>query len=456
MDKRRESMKNKFDFIVIGGGSGGIAAARRASEYGAKCALIENNKLGGTCVNVGCVPKKVMWTTSRIGEMLHDAPDYGFSIKFNGFDWASIKKSRDEYISRLNGIYAANLSGAGVTSVAGAACFESEHVVKVNGEIFQAPHILIATGSRPFAPAISGSELAITSDGFFEMERLPQKVVITGAGYIATELAGMLHGLGSRVIMVLRKDRLLRGFDSSITSVLMSEMKRVGVEFRLRASVTSINQEADSKLSLALTDDASIDSVDEYIIAIGRKPNSDSLNLDGIGVDLTPRGHIDVDRFQNTSAEGVYAVGDVTGRAPLTPVAIAAGRRLSDRLFGGKKNSYLNYENIPTVVFSHPPIGTVGLGEDAARRKYGNRIRVYASQFKNMYYQVTERTSPTFLKLITYGEEEKVVGCHIIGDFADEIIQGFSVAVKMGACKSDFDNTVAIHPTAAEEMVTMR
>ncbi len=449
-------MNNKFDFIVIGGGSGGIAAARRASEYGAKCALIENNKLGGTCVNVGCVPKKVMWTASRIGEMLHDAPDYGFSIKINGFNWADIKKSRDEYISRLNGIYDANLSGAGVTSVPGTAAFESQHVVTVNGNKFEAPHILIATGSRPFVPGIPGSELAITSDGFFEMERLPQKVVITGAGYIAAELAGMLHGLGSKVIMVLRKDQLLRGFDSSLTSVLMSEMKRVGVEFRLRTSVTSIKQDPDSKLSLTLTDDASIDSVDEYIIAIGRKPNSDSLNLDAVGVELTSRGHIDTDRFQNTSAEGVYAVGDVTGRAPLTPVAIAAGRRLSDRLFGGKINSYLNYENIPTVVFSHPPIGTVGLGEDAARMKYGDSVNVYSSQFKNMYYQVTERTSPTFLKLITVGEEEKVVGCHIIGDFADEIIQGFSVAVKMGACKRDFDNTVAIHPTAAEEMVTLR
>lgn len=449
-------MKNNFDFIVIGGGSGGIAAARRASEYGAKCALIENNKLGGTCVNVGCVPKKVMWTTSRIGEILHDAPDYGFSIKNNGFDWSTIKKSRDAYIFRLNGIYDTNLSNAGVTSIQGTASFESEHVVNVDGAIFEAPHILIATGSRPFVPEITGSELAITSDGFFEMERLPQKVVITGAGYIATELAGMLHGLGSKVIMVLRKDQLLRGFDSSLTSVLMSEMKRVGVEFRLRTSVTSIKQDSGSKLSLALTDDTSIDGVDEYIVAIGRKPNSDSLNLEKIGVELTSRGHIDTDKFQNTSVEGVYAVGDVAGRAPLTPVAIAAGRRLSDRLFGGKKNSYLEYENIPTVIFSHPPIGTVGLGEAAARLKFGDSVKVYTSQFKNMYYQVTERTSPTLLKLITAGEKEKVVGCHIIGDFADEIIQGFSVAVKMGARKRDFDNTVAIHPTVAEEMVTMR
>ncbi len=449
-------MTKKFDFIVIGGGSGGIAAARRASEYGAKCALIENNKLGGTCVNVGCVPKKVMWTTSRIAEMLHDAPNYGFSIINQGFNWSNIKKARDEYIHRLNGIYGTNLSKAGVTTIEGTATFIDSHIVDVNGTSYEAPHILIATGSRPFVPKILGSEMAITSDGFFEMERCPKKVVITGAGYIATEFAGMLHGLGSHVIMVLRKDQLLRGFDASLTSVLMSEMERVGVEFRMHTSVTEIKQSSNSKLSLKLTDNTSIEDVDEYIVAIGRKPNSDSLNLERAGVSMNRRGHIETDKFQNTSVEGVYAVGDITGRAPLTPVAIAAGRRLSDRVFGGKENSYLEYENIPTVIFSHPPIGTVGLGEDEARKIYGEAVKVYSSQFKNMYYQVTERSSPTLLKLITVGKREKVVGCHLIGDFADEIIQGFSVAVKMGALKRDFDNTVAIHPTVAEEMVTMR
>ena len=448
-------MKKQFDLIVIGGGSGGIAAARRASEYGAKCAVIEHHKLGGTCVNVGCVPKKVMWTTSRIAETLHDAADYGFSVKNEGFDWAIIKKPRDAYIARLNDIYAVNLENSDVAHIEGAARFTTSNTLQVNDDSFEATHILIATGTRPVIPNVAGSEYGITSDGFFEMEELPAKVAITGAGYIATEFAGMLHGLGSQVTMILRKDQLLRGFDSSITSVVMSEMQRVGVEFVLNTSVTELKRK-NSKLSVKLDNGTSLDEVDQFIFAIGRVPNSQSLNLESAGVELNSRGYIETDNFQNTSCKGVYAVGDVTGRVALTPVAIAAGRKLSDRLFGGQSDAYLDYENIPSVVFSHPPIGTVGLSEDAARAKFGDDVKVYSSQFQNMYYQVTDRASPTLMKLVTTGENEKIVGCHIIGDFADEMIQGFSVAVKMEACKRDFDNTVAIHPTVAEEFVTMR
>ena len=448
-------MKKQFDLIVIGGGSGGIAAARRASEYGAKCAVIEHHKLGGTCVNVGCVPKKVMWTTSRIAETLHDAADYGFSVKNEGFDWAIIKKPRDAYIARLNDIYAVNLENSDVAHIEGAARFTTSNTLQVNDDSFEATHILIATGTRPVIPNVAGSEYGITSDGFFEMEELPAKVAITGAGYIATEFAGMLHGLGSQVTMILRKDQLLRGFDSSITSVVMSEMQRVGVEFVLNTSVTELKRK-NSKLSVKLDNGTSLDEVDQFIFAIGRVPNSQSLNLESAGVELNSRGYIETDKFQNTSCKGVYAVGDVTGRVALTPVAIAAGRKLSDRLFGGQSDAYLNYENIPSVIFSHPPIGTVGLSEDAARAKFGDDVKVYSSQFQNMYYQVTDRASPTLMKLVTTGENEKIVGCHIIGDFADEMIQGFSVAVKMEACKRDFDNTVAIHPTVAEEFVTMR
>ena len=367
-----------------------------------------------------------------------------------------IKDARDAYVSRLNDIYDVNLKKANVATIHGTANFTSPHSIQVDGRELNASHILIASGSHPFVPEFPGSEFAITSDGFFEMETLPKKVVITGAGYIATELAGMLHGLGSEVIMVLRKNRLLRGFDSSITSVLMSEMERTGVQFRLQTSVTKIKKDNSSKLILSLTDDSEIKDVDEYIVAIGRKPNTQGLTLENAGVKLSDRGFIETDKFQNTSVNGVYAVGDVTGRVPLTPVAIAAGRRLSDRLFGGKENSYLEYENIPTVIFSHPPIGTIGLSEQVARAQFGNNVKVYTSQFKNMYYQITQRASPTFLKLVTAGASERIVGCHMIGDFADEIIQGFSVAVKMGARKKDFDNTVAIHPTVSEEFVTMR
>ena len=444
-----------FDMIVIGGGSGGLAAARRASEYGARCAVIESHKLGGTCVNVGCVPKKVMWTTSRIAEMLHDAPDYGFSIDNRGFDWSAIKTSRDAYIKRLNDIYETNLEKAKVAYISGQAQFVSPNSVKVGDAQYTAPHVLIATGGQPVVPAIPGVEHALTSDGFFAMEKLPRKVVIVGAGYIATEFAGMLHGLGSDVTMVLRKDQLLREFDSSLTSIVMSEMEQSGVKFMLNTSTTAISKTG-STLRVELSNDAVIEDVDEFIFAIGRKPNTEGLNLAAAGVSTNARGLIETNKFQVTSNENVYAVGDVCSRFALTPVAIAAGRKLADRLFGGQVDAYLDYDNIPSVIFSHPPIGTVGLSESAARAAYGDDVKVYTSEFKNMYYQITRRSSVTLMKLITVGPDEQVVGCHIVGDHADEMIQGFSVAVKMGATKQDFDNTVAIHPTAAEELVTMR
>ena len=444
-----------FDMIVIGGGSGGLAAARRASEYGARCAVIESHKLGGTCVNVGCVPKKVMWTTSRIAEMLHDAPDYGFSIDNRGFDWSAIKTSRDAYIKRLNDIYETNLEKAKVAYISGQAQFVSPNSVKVGDAQYTAPHVLIATGGQPVVPAIPGVEHALTSDGFFAMETLPRKVVIVGAGYIATEFAGMLHGLGSDVTMVLRKDQLLREFDSSLTSIVMSEMEQSGVKFMLNTSTTAISKTG-STLRVELSNDAVIEDVDEFIFAIGRQPNTEGLNLAAAGVSTNARGLIETNKFQVTSNENVYAVGDVCSRFALTPVAIAAGRKLADRLFGGQVDAYLDYDNIPSVIFSHPPIGTVGLSEFAARAAYGDDVKVYTSEFKNMYYQITRRSSVTLMKLITVGPDEQVVGCHIVGDHADEMIQGFSVAVKMGATKQDFDNTVAIHPTAAEELVTMR
>lgn len=448
-------LKNEFDLIVIGAGSGGIACARRASEYGAKCAIVENSRLGGTCVNVGCVPKKVMWTTSRISEMLADAPDYGFSISRNGFDWATIKRSRDEYISRLNGIYQDNLDRSNVTTIIGTAKFANKNSLQVGDKIYTASHIVIATGSKPMVPNVAGAEYAITSDGFFEMAKLPDKVVVNGAGYIATELAGVLVGLGTEVIMVLRKDRLLRGFDSSLTEIVMEEMKDAGVKFKLNTQIEQLGRK-NGKIYVACDDGSKIEEVDEFIFAIGRSPNIENIDLFAAKVELNKRGYIETDKFQNTSTERIYAVGDVTGRAALTPVAIAAGRKLSDRLFGGQESARLEYENIPSVVFSHPPLGTVGLSEEEAREIFKDDVKVYSAKFQNMYYAVTSRSSPTVAKLVTVGEEERVVGCHIVGDSADEIIQGFSVAVKMGATKSDFDNTVAIHPTVSEELVTLR
>ncbi len=449
-------MSKKFDLIVIGGGSGGLAAARRASEYGANTAVVEQHKLGGTCVNVGCVPKKVMWTTARMAEALTDAPDYGFSVSDYSFDWSVIKRARDEYIARLNAIYANNLENSKVTLIGGSASFCGPQALRVGDAVYEAPHILIATGSKPVMPNIPGIEHAISSDGFFELERLPQRVVITGAGYIATEFAGVLHGLGSDVTMVLRKDRLLRGFDSSLTGIVQSEMEKSGVRLTLNSGVTKIEKTGD-QLLLALADGTAIEQVDEFIVAVGRSPNTETLALENAGVGLSERGFIETDAYQNTVAQGVYAVGDVTGRIALTPVAIAAGRHLADRLFGEQPQAHMDYDTVASVIFSHPPIGTVGLSEEQARKRWGDAaVKVYRSEFKNMYYQVTRRSSPTLLKLITAGEDERVVGCHIVGDFADEIIQGFAVAVKMGATKQDFDRTAAIHPTVAEELVTMR
>ncbi len=448
-------MDQAFDYIVIGAGSGGIASARRAAEYNAHCAVIEHAQLGGTCVNVGCVPKKVMWTTSRIAEMLHDATDYGFAVEVGGFDWSAIKNSRDAYIRRLNDIYAKNLDSSNVERISGVGRFVDRNTIEVQGKRYSAPHVLIATGGRPSLPNMPGIEHAITSDGFFELERLPKKVAICGAGYIATEFAGVLHGLGSQVTMVLRKDLLLREFDSTVAGTVMDEMKRGGIEFIVNAQVERIDKQ-NGTLDLHLSNGNVMNEVDECIFAIGRAPNSDNIALANAGLEPDERGFIRTDDFQNTSVDGIYAVGDVTGRAALTPVAIAAGRKLSDRIFGGQSDARLDYETIPSVVFSHPPIGTVGLSEQAARTQYGDDIKIYQSSFKNMYYAVTERTSPTIVKLITTGADEQIVGCHIVGDSADEIIQGFSVAVKMGARKQDFDNTIAIHPTAGEELVTLR
>ena len=449
----------EFDYLVIGGGSGGIASARRAAAYGARVGLIEAASMGGTCVNVGCVPKKIMWTTSRIAEILHDAPAYGFNIKQNGFDWGTIKKARDNYIKRLNQIYHRGLDVSGVTKIEGWARFSGEREVTVGDETYRGNHVLIATGGRPKIPEdIPGAELGITSDGFFELEQQPKRVVVVGAGYIAVELAGLLHGLGSQVIILLRKDRLLRDFDSTLRETLMEQMEDSGVNIFSCIQLHSIEHGEDGRLALRHGINYSVlDGFDSLIWAIGRQPNTQDLNLDVVGVETDAEGFVTTDEFQNTNIRNIYAVGDVTGRRALTPVAIAAGRRLADRIFGKQADARLDYDNIPSVVFSHPPIGTVGMTEDQAHDHYGNdMVKVYQNRFTNLYYGVLERRSPTVVKLVTVGDQERVVGCHVIGDEADEIIQGFAVAVKMGATKRDFDNTVAIHPTAAEELVTLR
>ena len=457
-------MNKNFDFIVIGGGSGGIASARRAAEYGARVLIVESGSLGGTCVNVGCVPKKVMWTTSQVNEAISISDQYGFKVEKKSFQWNVIKKSRDNYVERLNGIYARNLENSGVHLIHGRAEFSSANSILVGDEQYTSEHILIATGGRPSVPDIPGAEFGITSDGFFEFEQQPEKVLVIGAGYIATELAGVLHGLGSEVTMLLRKDKLLRTFDHDAHEMVMQQMVDSGIHILVNIDLASLVRDAnpDQKssngaLGFVERDGKTTSGFNTIVWAIGRHPNIDQLNLEKAGVSVNDKGFVETDEYQNTNVTGIYAVGDVTPRAQLTPVAIAAGRRLSNRIFDNQEKSKLDYSNIPTVIFSHPPIGTVGLSEAEAVAEYGqSNIKIDKHRFVDMYFAVCKHKPRTMVKLIVQGESEKVIGCHVVGRGADEMIQGFAVAIKMGATKSDFDDTVAIHPTAAEELVTLR
>lgn len=451
-----------FDYLVIGGGSGGLGSARRASVLGAKVGIIEHGRLGGTCVNVGCVPKKVMFNTAVHAEYIHDHADYGFNVTLNNFSWETVKKSRDAYVKRLNGIYENNLTKDKVEYISGHAVFTPDGNVKVGDGVYSGKHILIACGGRPTVPNFPGSQYGITSDGFFELEDLPKKVAVIGAGYIAVELAGILNALGSKVSSLIRYDKVLRTFDSTLSEGVTDEMVKAGIELHTHTSVQEITKDdATGLLTLHTLKDkkekVTLTGYDCVLLAIGRVPNTDTLGLESLGIDMDAKGHIIVDEYQNTSRPNVYALGDVCGKALLTPVAIAAGRRLAHRLFEGQTHLKLDYDNIPTVVFSHPPIGTVGLTQEEAEAKYGkDKIKIYKSSFTNMYHAITTRKTSTKMKLVCLLPNEKIVGLHILGIGCDEILQGFSVAVKMGATKQDFDDTVAIHPTASEELVTMR
>ncbi|MGB5297766.1 MAG: glutathione-disulfide reductase [Thiogranum sp.] len=449
-------MTQHYDLIAIGGGSGGLSVAERAARYGAKCAVVEKGPLGGTCVNVGCVPKKVMWFGASIAHTMTEAASYGFEIGEKRFDWGKLKASRDAYVKGINDWYHTYLSDSNIDEITGKARFVDARTIEVAGQQYSADHVVIAPGGTPMIPDTEGAELGISSDGFFELEQLPRRTAVVGSGYIAVELAGMLNALGSDVTMLLRREHLLRNFDATLRENLMEEMLGDGIDILARTQVKKVLREADGCLCIECENGQRLDGFDELIWAIGRYPLTQDLNLDAAGVVVDDQGYIPTDKFQQTNVESVYAIGDVTGQAQLTPVAIAAGRRLSDRLFGGMTDRYLPYENIPTVVFSHPPIGTVGLTESVARDLHGASVKVYQTRFTAMYNALTERKQKTAMKLVTVGAQEKVVGCHVIGPGADEMLQGFAVAIRMGASKQDLDDTVAIHPTSAEELVTMR
>jgi len=448
-------MSEKRDLIVVGGGSAGLAAAQRAAEYGAKVSVFEYAPLGGTCVNVGCVPKKIMWNAASFAHAAADAPGYGFDLSREGHDWAALKKKRDAYVQNLNEIYARKLATNNIEHINAHGILDGENAVRAGDRRIMADHIIVAVGGSPIIPNLPGADSGITSDGFFELETLPGRVAIVGSGYIAVELSGMLHALGANVDLFARFDSVLRTFDEMLQTSLVEAMVADGIGMNW-SSVPAAVESLDDGLWLSTVGGGRHGPFDELIWAIGRQPSTQGLGLETAGIQIDEQGYIPVDRYQVTNVPNVYAIGDVTGKAALTPVAIAAGRRLADRIFGGMSDRYLDYENIPSVVFSHPPIGVCGLTERQAREKYSGDIKIYTSEFVPMINSFTEHRTKSRMKLITAGDNETVVGCHLFGPGSDEMLQGFAVAIHMGATKSDFDDTVAIHPTSAEELVTMR
>ncbi|CBX91808.1 similar to glutathione reductase [Plenodomus lingam JN3] len=462
------SATKECDYLVIGIGSGGIASGRRAAKYGAKVIAVESSRYGGTCVNVGCVPKKVTWNAAAIAETFHDAKAYGFQVgETPAFDWPYFKKKRDAYVKRLNGIYENNLNKDHIEHLRGRAKFVAKDEVEValhDGGVqrVKAKHILVATGGRPKIPEIPGAELCITSDGFFDLEKQPKSIATSGAGYIGVEMTGMLHALGTKTHFFIRGDKLLRTFDPMIQDAVTKEYERQGIQLYKGSQITKVQDMGNGIKRVTYQETAtkreSTVEVEEVLFATGRVPEIEDLHIKDFGIKLNDRNHIVVDEFQNTSLPNVYAIGDVCDRGfELTPVAIAAGRRLSDRLFNGQTNAKLDYSNIPSVVFAHPEIGSIGLTEPEAREKYGDAVKIYKTEFTGMYYAMMdpEDKGPTSYKIVCAGKEEKVVGLHILGQGSSEILQGFGVAIKMGATKKDFDNCVAIHPVSAEELVTM-
>ncbi len=446
-------MSQTHDLIVLGAGSGGLATSFRAAGHGARVALLEPAALGGTCVNVGCVPKKAMWYAAQVAAAQQQAVDYGFDLTPGHLDWPVFVARRQRYIDNIHASYRKRIEAAGIDLVPARGRIRAPGTVEAAGRSFVAPHIVIATGARSRRLDVPGFDLGIDSDGFFGLRACPPRVAVIGGGYIGVELAGVLHALGARVDLLAR-GRLLHGFDHEMTDALGEWMRADGIGVHCQSQVRRVRREPDG---LHLETDAGTGEkiCDLVLWAVGRVPNSRDLGLETVGVACDEGGHIEADAFQDTSVEGIHALGDVTAYPALTPVAIAAGRHLADRLFGGQPEARLEYANIPSVVFAHPPLASVGLDEGAARERHGEAVRCYRSRFTPMQLALSEAPRKALMKLVCAGEDERVVGVHILGPGADEMIQGFAVAVKMGARKADFDATVAVHPTSAEELVLM-
>lgn len=446
-----------FDLIVIGGGSGGLAGAFRAAAHGARVALLEPGELGGTCVNVGCVPKKAMWLAAELSQHITLARELGFDTAAPRLDWREFIVHRQRYIAGIHTSYRKRLDENGIVWMPCHGRLIDDHTVESeDGTRLTAPHILIATGGRPRRPAVPGAEHGLVSDDFFNFCEAPPRVAVVGAGYVAVELAGVLQALGSQVELFVRGQRLLDSFEPDLTAELLSDTKQHGIHARFGYLLAGVEQTADKGVVLINAAQMRSERFDCVIFATGRTATTKGLGLESTVVELDSAGYIQVDEYQNTTASGVYAVGDVTDRPALTPVAIAAARRLMDRVFDGKPEAKLDYSDIATVVFSHPPIGKIGLTEQEARERYGDAVTVYRTRFRPMLHALADSPQRSLFKLVCVGPENRVVGLHLLGEGADEILQGFAVAMKKGITLSDLHETVAIHPTSAEEVVLMR
>lgn len=442
-----------FDLFTIGGGSGGVAASRRAGSHGARVGLCEDRDLGGTCVHRGCVPKKLLVYGSHFHEDFQDAAGYGWTVPEPTFDWVRLREAKDKELARLGGVYARLLRDSGVTVVEGRGRLVDPHTVEVGGKQYTAERILVATGSRPYLPAdVTGIEHALTSDDALSFPTLPKRLVIVGGGYIGVELACIFHGMGTKVTVIIRGPTVLGGFDGDVRAFLTEEMRKKGIELQVDTFIRDIEKRADG-VSL-LTRAGETVEADAVLYATGRVPNTGGVGLEEAGVKLDPRGAVMVDEWSRTSVGNIFAVGDVTDRINLTPVAIAEGRALAETLFN-KNPMKMDHTNVPSAVFSQPPVACVGLTELEARERHG-AVDVYVASFKAMKHTLSGRNERTMMKLVVERASNKVLGCHMVGADAPEIIQGLAVAVKCGATKAQFDATVGIHPTAAEEFVTMR
>ena len=447
-----------FDLVVIGGGSGGLAGAFRAAAHGARVALLEPGALGGTCVNVGCVPKKAMWLAADLAHKSALARRLGFDLpEHPTLDWVAFIADRQRYIENIHASYRRRLDDAGIALLPRRGrLVAADTVACSDGVRVRAPQILLATGGHPVRPAVPGAEHGIDSDGFFQLTSAPARVAIVGAGYIAVELAGVLQALGSRVELFVRGRRLLESFDPGLAAQLGEDYRQQGIHAHFGYALASVGRDGDGRVRLVDADGAATEPFDTLIFATGRRPNGDGLGLDELGVARDAQGFVLVDAQQRTSVPGLHAVGDLTPQAALTPVAIAAARRLMDRLFGGQPDARVDLADVATVVFSHPPIGKVGLGEAEARARYGDDVHVASTNFRPMLHALADSPQRSLFKLVCVGAERRVVGIHLLGEGADEMLQGFAVALKRGITLQDLHDTIAIHPTSAEEVVLMR